>query len=101
MNDEGALVRSFGKNLHRYFRAMGVKPGICSFGGETGETGQPLSSTERLEILVKNFIGGRPASGGQELNSIWIFHRLTVLDRQIWQCAGAQVSAMAGPAGHI
>src|SRR6266446_237084 len=100
MNDDGALVRSFGKNLHRYFRAMGVKPHICSFGGQTGETGQPLSSSKRLEILVKDFIGGRSVTGRLDLNIIRIFHRRTVLDSQILQCTGAQVSAMASPAGH-
>src|SRR5262245_13764796 len=98
MNDHGALVRSFGKNLYRYLRVMGIKPRICSFGGEAGEIGQTLRSTKRLEILVKNFVGGRSAFARPDLNIIWIFNRRAVLDTQIRQCAGAQVSAMAGPA---
>src|SRR5262245_36108358 len=100
MNDDGALVRSFGKDLHRYLRVMSIKPCICSFGGETSESAQPLSSTKRLEIFIKNLIGGRSAFARPDLNVIWIFHRRAVLDTQIRQRAGAQVSAMAGPAGY-
>src|SRR5215813_101161 len=100
MNDDRALVRSFGKNLHRYFRVMSVKARIRPFGGPAGEFGYLLSSSKSLVILLKNIIGGRPATARPYLNIIWIFHRRTVLDTQIRQRAGAQVSAMAGPAGH-
>src|SRR5262245_26254804 len=100
MNNDRALVRSFGKNLHRYFRVMSVKARICPFGGPAGEFSYLLSSSKCLVILLKNLSGGRSATARPDLKIIRICRRRTVLDTQIRQRAGAQVSAMAGPAGH-
>src|SRR5882762_6159374 len=103
MIGHGSLIRSFGKNFRRDLLKICVEPSVSSFRGKAAQLGQLLCSTDGLNKLVKNLLGGgrRVGSPRKHLNSIRIFRRRSpVLLGETRRDLGALEAAMAGITGH-
>src|SRR6266498_2686672 len=101
MHDHGALIWSLNKNVHRRLRFC--IPFVCALEDDAGDGGCLLRSSDRLEILVKDLIGGgRLRRLPSNLDFIGVDRgRLAVLLRQARRDLGGALDiAMAGVAGH-
>src|ERR1700674_1966326 len=100
MDSRGALIRSFGKSFYGVLLRVGV-PLLSPLGGKADEVGQPRRPAERLDVLVKNLIGGKARRRLPKRYFIGIFRRRRAVHlHQTWRDLGAIVAAMAGVACH-
>ncbi len=104
MKDGGALIGSFGVDLHGNLVVGGVVAGISSLGDEARELGEPLRAAERLDVLIQDLIDRErvPSEGGTvALHIVGIFRRGAVLFGEAGDNFRVIAAAMAGVAGDL
>src|SRR5580700_10649145 len=103
MHDRHTLIRGLCKHFHRDLLPICVVASISTAGGKAGQLGELLCSPERLNILVKDLVGGKALrTPGCSFKLIRIVRqRSAVLLSQTWRHFRLLAAAMTRIASHL